>query len=466
MRLVVPMVLAAILSAPAFAQTSDVAAKPVSIVTKTGQQVGLYKGSYALIIGESRYTAGWPNLESVPGEMTRLEAALKQQGFDVTRVNDADGPRLERAFKDFIGAHGYERDARLLFFYSGHGHTRQVGSQPKGYLVPSDAPNPRKDETGFLRKALNMDQIQTWAREIEAKHVLFLFDSCFSGTIFKSRALGDAPPDISAKTARPVRQFITAGSAHETVPASSVFLPTVIRALDGEADLDHDGYITGTELGEFLQKQVMGYRTGQTPQAGKIRDPDLDEGDFVFAVAKSAPPPPPGQSTFNLTGVEAAAQQEKANRQAWDAKLQEMRSAQARVEAVDRDPVSPDLKIAAWKQFLSAFTQKNPYSDEDQAMRAKANERLSYWQGEQQRRQTVLQPGEQSTQEVVRRALLQKQDTAEAYYAEGVKYFVNDDLDKAIRSFEATLALNPDHPQAKKDLRMAIDVRDKLRKPK
>jgi hypothetical protein len=34
----------------------------------------------------------------------------------------------------------------------------------------------------------------------------------------------------------------------------------------------------------YLQKQVPYYETGQTPQYGKIRDPYLDEGNFVFEV--------------------------------------------------------------------------------------------------------------------------------------------------------------------------------------
>lgn len=55
---------------------------------------------------------------------------------------------------------------------------------------------------------------------------------------------------------------------------------------------------------------------------------------------------------------------------------------------------------------------------------------------------------------------------AEDHYSNGVKYFVNDDLDNAIKEFEATLALNPNHPQAGKDLQQARDTREKLRKLK
>jgi hypothetical protein len=48
-----------------------------------------------------------------------------------------------------------------------------------------------RDERGFLRKAYAMIDLLALARKIEANHALFLFDSCFSGTIFETRALPD-----------------------------------------------------------------------------------------------------------------------------------------------------------------------------------------------------------------------------------------------------------------------------------
>ena len=40
----------------------------------------------------------------------------------------------------------------------------------------------------------------------------------------------------------------------------------------------------------YLQKQVPRYQTGQTPQYGKILDPYLDEGNFVFEVGNRKRP--------------------------------------------------------------------------------------------------------------------------------------------------------------------------------
>ena len=278
-------VIAFCVSAFGFSQAAQNRGVGLIFKDRNGGVAGEYTGSRALLIGVSNYTAGWPDLESVPGELEEIEAALSSMGFSVEKVLDPDADQLKDAFEDFIDRYGFNPGDRLLFVFSGHGYTREEGR--KGYLVPSDAPDPRRDETGFLRKALDMGQILSWARRIEAKHALFLFDSCFSGAIFKTRALPKIPPHIGDLTSKPVRQFITAGGAGEEVPARSVFAPSFVRALRGEGDINGDGYVTGTELGMHLHDKVVGYRTGQTPQYGKIRDPELDEGDFVFRVASS-----------------------------------------------------------------------------------------------------------------------------------------------------------------------------------
>jgi len=239
-----------------------------------------YSASYALLIGVSDYTAGWADLRSIPGELKQVEAVLKEQGFKVFLHLNPNSRQLKKLFEDFVAQYGYIPGNRLLFFFSGHGHTRKNGD--KGYIVPADAPKPEQDEFGFLTKAVSMTDILAWARKIEAKHALFLFDSCFSGTIFKSRNLS-IPPQIKNAIALPVRQFITAGRAGDIVPAKSIFTPAFVDALKyGRGDINKDGYILGTELGFYLNQKVPESLARQIPQYGKIPDYDLSRGDFVF----------------------------------------------------------------------------------------------------------------------------------------------------------------------------------------
>lgn len=284
------------ISSLTFAQTRGLSRVTIKA---NGKNVNLYKESHALLIGVSDYTNGWPDLEGIPAELLEIEKSLRRHGFKVTKVINPNNRDLQRAYENFIDQYGYDDENRLLFFFSGHGYSRKNGK--KGYLVPTDAPDPRKDMKGFLRKALNMSRILNWSREIESKHAMFLFDSCFSGTIFKTKALPKVPPHISSITAKAVRQFITAGSAGEEVPANSVFTPSVVKALRGEADLNRDGYVTGTELGMYLHQKVMSYNGNQTPQYGKIKDPELDEGDFVFKVGNARLQPDKVVAKINTT---------------------------------------------------------------------------------------------------------------------------------------------------------------------
>jgi biotin carboxyl carrier protein len=91
-----------------------------------------------------------------------------------------------------------------------------------------------------------------------------------------------------------VRQFITAGEAGEQVPDRSVFKTVFLQGIKGDADLNRDGFVTGSELGMHLQERVVNYsRGGQHPQYGKINNPKLDRGDFIFALKRPQETKPP-----------------------------------------------------------------------------------------------------------------------------------------------------------------------------
>ena len=222
-------------------QTDTATRGLVRIKDTQGLQVGLYKDSHALLIGVSDYTAGWPDLPGVREDLKTVRKALLRHGFNVVVVKDPNRDELQRAYREFINQYGRKPDSRLLLYFAGHGHTERTGwGGEMGYIVPANAPNPHRDRNGFLDLAMDMKQIEVYAQRIHSKHAMFMFDSCFSGSIFAlSRAV---PENISYKTAKPVRQFITSGSADEQVPDKSIFRDQFIAALNGEGDRNGDGY--------------------------------------------------------------------------------------------------------------------------------------------------------------------------------------------------------------------------------
>jgi tetratricopeptide (TPR) repeat protein len=254
------------------------------------REVKLYDASYALIIGNSSYKY-WDVLNGVKTDVAAVEKSLRDNGFTVETAENLDSSNLSGRIEQFVKDHGYEENNRLLIYYAGHGYTQKSAGDDRelGYIVPVDAPLPGKDKIGFLRTAVDLEEIRTFAKRIQAKHALFLFDSCFSGRLV-SRGEIAIPPIIQDSVSFPVRQFITAGAANQSVPDESIFRRAFTRGLEGEADLNNDGYILASEFASYLRDKVTNYSNRrQTPLYAKIDDISLDRGDFVFTVSSAAP---------------------------------------------------------------------------------------------------------------------------------------------------------------------------------
>ena len=284
----------------------------ISVRTSAGEHIELYNASYALVIGNGSYTNGWDPLPGALQDVKEVAQALKTHDFNVTLKTDLTADEFEDAFLTFVLEHGADENNRLLFYYAGHGYTLPLANeQERGYLVMVDAPEPDTDKLGFVRESVNMETLVGESKAILARHVLFLFDCCFSSTIFNARDR-ISPESISDNIRHPVRQFITAGRANEPVPARSVFKTAFLDLIDGRAaEPFRDGYITGAELGLYLKNQVPIYNEAQHPQYGKIRDPKLDKGDFVFVLPQQHTSPPqaelPTLATVSVTSTPSGA---------------------------------------------------------------------------------------------------------------------------------------------------------------
>ena len=53
-------------------------------------------------------------------------------------------------------------------------------------------------------------------------------------------------------------------------------------------------------------------------------------------------------------------------------------------------------------------------------------------------------------------------EEANRHYRNGIKFFINEKMDEAIEEWQLTLALNPDHPDARRDIEKARDLLKKL----
>jgi tetratricopeptide (TPR) repeat protein len=290
---------------PAAAQrtpTRGLATTASSVVrTASGEEVKLYDASYALVIGGSSY-ARWPALPGVKRDVEKVKGVLEKSGFQVTTLMNPTLVDFDRAMRDFIDARGQSPGNRLVIYFAGHGWTVKADDgRLLGYIVPSDAPLPTDGGGHFISRAIQFMQIEMYAGQIQSRHALFLFDSCFSGSLLEANRGLSVPPLLADMVTRPVREYITAGTADQPVSDESVFCDQFVEGLGGGADLNRDGYVTGSELGMFLEERVTHYTKGmQTPRWGKIRNQYLDKGDIVFPLPRPqatpgprpTPPPP------------------------------------------------------------------------------------------------------------------------------------------------------------------------------
>ena len=263
----------------------------VTVQTESGEAFGLYKDSYALVIGNGAYPVknGWTPLPGAVKDVKEVTAVLEKQGFNVTQKIDVTKAEFNKAFSEFIYKSGKDKDNRLLFYYAGHGFTTKAATgEDLGYLVMLDTPSP-KNTVEFDLYSVDMVKFVSDSKKIHAKHVLFMFDSCFSGTVLNLRNRV-TPSHITDRIKNPVRQFITAGRADEPVPDRSEFKKAFLNILEGRvAEPTPDGYLTGVELGDYLYRTVPKFSRGQHPQHGKIHDQQLNTGDFVFVLPQKSP---------------------------------------------------------------------------------------------------------------------------------------------------------------------------------
>jgi hypothetical protein len=140
---------------------------------------------------------------------------------------------------------------------------------------------------------------------------------------------------------------------------------------------------------------VINYtKESQHPQYGKIRDRNLDKGDFVFALGRdvyepqvSLPQEPEEVDGFDFGDIE----NRKKKRQEDERKLTKIKVKwaewQKKFDAAYDEALKYDKdtdlkagdKAKVWKRLANSFSQDNPYSTEDQLIRSKAVERMEYW---------------------------------------------------------------------------------------
>lgn len=316
--------------------------EPEKIAVSTG-----YANSYAVVIGINDYQK-WPKLQyAVQDAKAIRETLVNRFGFDNERVftltnGEATRNNILAVFHDKLAEAKLKKDDRIFVFFAGHGATRQLSSgRNLGYIIPADS-----DPQQVSVDAIPMTDLQNIAESLNAKHVLFVMDACYSG-LGLTRG-GGSNAFLRDNARRIGRQMLTAGGADQMVAdggpgGHSVFTWTLLQALNGKADLNGDGLITATELAAYVAPAVASV-SQQTPAFGSL--PGSEGGEFVFQL--------PAEAEF----LSAQSTQLAPEAIALNTKLDASRSHQAEGDkVVVKDLQGNEQKIAAPKPVDASARQ-------------------------------------------------------------------------------------------------------------
>lgn len=261
--------------------------------------------TYGLVVGVNDYQYA-SSLDGAVADASDIAASLKTFGAKEVKVllnGQADRAGILAAWKD-ITAKAKKGDT-IIFTYAGH------GAQSKERVPGSEADG--KDEflvlPGFHPKTANDqrildDDIAEMFKSVPDVKILFVADSCHSGTMtrsfgetrrksFKTRNASFAPvqndmlpppkPEMARIEATDLPNVVSfsAVADHELDPEVLIddkprgaLSWSLSRGLEGAADANHDGVITMNELESFVRENVRMQVEGQQhPQiAANTRD--------------------------------------------------------------------------------------------------------------------------------------------------------------------------------------------------
>jgi len=241
-----------------------------------------------LVIGETAYQSKALGGLTTPSKNAADVATVLEDrfSFKVEPLPNATRRQILDALDRYRHRADIDSNASLLIFYSGHGAYEE--DTEVAYWQPVDA-EPNEPSTW-----ISSDDVINRVRGMNARHVLIVSDSCFSGGFFESTLGGQSqiPQPIiylDKSMKRPLRLVMTAGEK-EYVDAlgpdgHSIFTFAFLHGLQDEIS----NVFTAEHLFyEYVRKYVFSnkkYTTSQTPQFGPIPTAGRNRvnlGNFVF----------------------------------------------------------------------------------------------------------------------------------------------------------------------------------------
>lgn len=327
----------------------------------------------ALLIGNGNYKHGG-RLANPVNDVRAMKTALEGLGFTVFKYENCSQRDMKEAMDEF-GSKLKGQDVGL-FFYAGHG----VQVSGYNYLIPVDAnlSNQKKVEYDCVRA----DRVLADMEHADVRTSVVILDACRDNPFERSWQRGKEGSGLAFMNA-PYGSLI----AYSTAPGKTALDGSTGNSPYTAALLEHIRSPNITVLQMFQRVRSSVARASHDKQI-PWESTSL-KGDFYFAALGKTPGPvkvekvplPSGEGA-SFDDILKAGQEKKQAMERWSAWQAAREKEYAQVEEIGRsDYLMPEQKKAAWERFLSTVADNNPYSDKDEELRAKAEERVSYWKG-------------------------------------------------------------------------------------
>ncbi|MDA0968420.1 MAG: caspase family protein [Proteobacteria bacterium] len=231
---------------------------------------------YALIIGNNNYEK-LEDLDNAVNDAKDLEKVLKEKyGFKTTLLIDEKSDETENAIIKFT--QNRDKNDNILIYYAGHGEL--IKKQKRGYWLPTDAGSTQDS------KWLSNNNIKDLIASSDAKHILLIVDSCFSGSLMRgsgeNKSVEKLTPSAVERFKKLKTRLVMTSGGNEFVAdgignsKNSVFAEPLIKALK-----DNNDVIRSIELFQTVQNYVIN-NADQTPNHSLIHGTGHNGGEFLF----------------------------------------------------------------------------------------------------------------------------------------------------------------------------------------
>lgn len=173
----------------------------------------------ALIIGNNDYTHA-SKLFNPANDADALENALKQSGYSVTKVLNANGRAMDRALQSFCESNKGAQSA--LFFFAGHG----MEIDGVNYLIPTDAE--LRERSDLRRETLPLETVLKDLSEAQIRLKMVVLDCCRDNPFntstrswLRTRSGGGGLAEVKEDALAEGTMLVFAGAPGLTVPDGS-----------------------------------------------------------------------------------------------------------------------------------------------------------------------------------------------------------------------------------------------------